>query len=243
MNRLLLDASDCLSSDASRARICDQRLKHLRQVLKVEVGDSIRVGLINGPCGNGIVKAISEIEAQLELQLDQTPPAKIPLIAVIALPRPKVARRILHMLAELGVEQIVLLNSWRVEKSFWQSPLLSEDHLRRYLLDGLAQSGDTVLPELSMERRFRPFVEDRLPNLIKDRQAWVAHPYADTPLPLGDPTKPEPSLLIIGPEGGFIPFELDLLKSNGVLAGHAGPRILRTETAVPSLISRLFPGH
>ncbi len=238
-----MDHADCLTSDSSRARISDHRLQHLRQVLKAEPGDRVRVGLINGSCGSGLITALSNSEAELQLQLDQPPPAKIPLTAVIALPRPKVARRILHMLAELGAERIVLLNSWRVEKSFWQSPLLAEEHLRRYLLDGLAQSGDTVLPELTLERRFRPFVEDRLPALTGERQAWVAHPYVDTPLPVGDPTKPQPSLLIIGPEGGFIPFELELLQNNGVRAGHAGQRILRTETAVPALISRFFPSQ
>lgn len=241
MNRLLLDRSDLLASDHKRARIADERLRHLREVLKVSQGDSVRAGLINGPCGSATITALSDSEAELALTLDQTPPEKLPLTVVLALPRPKVARRILHMLAELGAEKIVLLNSWRVEKSYWQSPLLKPEHLRRYLLDGLAQSGDTVLPELTMERRFRPFVEDRLPALITKRQAWVAHPYTGTALPVGDPDKPSPSLLIIGPEGGFIPFELELLQQNGVQAGHAGERILRTETAVPALISRLFP--
>lgn len=241
MNRLLLDQSDLLSANPQRATIDGDRLRHLREVLKVETGDSVRAGMINGACGQGIVAALSDSTAELELTLDQDPPAKLPLTVVIGLPRPKVARRILHMLAELGAERIVLLNSWRVEKSYWQSPLLKPEHLRRYLLDGLAQSGDTVLPELTMERRFRPFVEDRLPALITERRAWVAHPYTSTALPVGNPEKPLPSLLIIGPEGGFIPFELELLQENGVQAGHAGERILRTETAVPALISRLFP--
>jgi RsmE family RNA methyltransferase len=46
--------------------------------------------------------------------------------------------------------------------------------------------------------------------------------------------------LVIGPEGGFIPFEIELLEKNGFQAVTLGPRILRVENAIPALAGRLF---
>jgi RsmE family RNA methyltransferase len=48
--------------------------------------------------------------------------------------------------------------------------------------------------------------------------------------------------LAIGPEGGFIPYEIDLLKKHNFKATHVGERVLRVENAIPAIISRLFPG-
>jgi hypothetical protein len=57
-------------------------------------------------------------------------PRPLPLTVVLALPRPKMLRRILRALAEVGVKELHLINSYRVEKSYWQSPLLAPTALR-----------------------------------------------------------------------------------------------------------------
>jgi len=46
--------------------------------------------------------------------------------------------------------------------------------------------------------------------------------------------------LVIGPEGGFIPAEVDLLSRSGCRPVNLGERILRVETAVAALTGRLF---
>ncbi len=152
---------------------------------------------------------------------------------MLALPRPPMLRRVLQAVTSLGVKRVVLLHTARVEKSFWQSHAVGAEEIRAQLLLGLEQGRDTVLPVVEQERRFRPFVEDRLPDWAEGRRL-VAHP--------GGPpaaSTPDPVTLVIGPEGGLVPFELELLAAAGFEAVDLGPRILRVETAVPFAIGRL----
>ncbi|WP_455596017.1 RsmE family RNA methyltransferase, partial [Acinetobacter pecorum] len=110
--------------------------------------------------------------------------------------------------------------------------------LDHYVELGLEQAGDTLAPEIALYKRFKPFVEDVLPGLIStDCPAFVAHPYAEQPMPFA---LQHPCSIVIGPEGGFIPYEIDLLIKNGCQAVSLGNRILRTETAIPYILGRLF---
>jgi RsmE family RNA methyltransferase len=147
-------------------------------------------------------------------------------------------RRTLQSVSAMGVKDIYLVNSSRVEKSFWQSPFLQPQAVEEQLILGLEQARDTLMPTLHMRKRFKPFVEDELGEIIKGSQALLAHPVTDAPCPINCESA---VTLAIGPEGGFIPYEVELLSSVGFEAVHIGPRILRVEVAVPALISRLFP--
>lgn len=213
-----------------------RRVAHIQQHLKLQVGDRIKVGQENGLKGSAMVESMSDQQLTLnQVVLDQLPPAKLPLILVVALPRPKVLRRLIMDAVTLGVEQLVLIHSYRVEKSYWQSPFLNQ--IDAYIQLGLEQAGDTMLPQVQCFKRFRPFVEDVLPTLIQDRSAFVAHPYAEQAMPTA---LNQPAVLVVGPEGGFITFEVGLLQQNGCQAASLGNRILRTETAVSYVVGRLY---
>jgi RsmE family RNA methyltransferase len=235
MNLLLFSEVDRIGDN--RIVITDRRLRHLRQVLGSATGDRLRVGELGGLMGIGEIVEIGDRRAVIAIGLDQQPPGKLPLSLVLALPRPKMLRRILRTVAELGVGQLHLINSYRVEKSYWQTPVLAEAALRDYLVQGLEQARDTVLPRIHCQRRFKPFVEDTLPGLVGDSTALLAHPGPYPPCPgslAGD------TVLVIGPEGGFIPYEVAKLEEAGCRPVSLGPRILRVENALTSLLGRLF---
>ncbi len=137
---------------------------------------------------------------------------------------------------------MVLLNGARVEKSYFDSPLLSPESVAALFSLGLEQARDTVSPELSVHQRFRPFVENQLDALFPAPAArLVAHP---APGASGSSFLTRGSgiartLLAVGPDGGWVPFELELLASRGFTQVSLGPRALRTEVAIPALLGAL----
>nr|WP_202119805.1 16S rRNA (uracil(1498)-N(3))-methyltransferase [Pseudomonas otitidis] len=232
---MLLEEGDFVAP--GHALLRGRRLKHLQDVHRAEAGDSLRVGLLGGAMGEGRLTVLEADHAELQVSLDQPPPAKLPLTLLLALPRPKMLRRVLQTVATMGVPRLVLLNSYRVEKSFWQTPFLEPAAIREQLILGLEQGRDTVLPEVVIEKRFKPFVEDRLPALAAGTRALVGHPgpWPDCPRAVEGPVT-----LAIGPEGGWIPYEVEKLQATGFEAVQLGERILRVETAVTALLARLF---
>ncbi len=235
MNLALLFDEDFIADD--RVRLTGRRLAHLHSVLKVNTGDEIPVGRVNGDIGTGEILHLTDAVAELRVRLDRQPPPALPLTLVLAMPRPKMFRRILQTCATLGVKDLWLINSYKVEKSFWQTPWLGDEPLRENLTLGLEQARDTVMPRIQIRKLFKPFVEDELPGLLAGKRALVAHPGTDTPCPS---QLNQATALCIGPEGGFTPYEVGKLEEAGCEAVHLGPRILRVETAVPVLVSRLF---
>ncbi|HAV58525.1 MAG TPA: 16S rRNA (uracil(1498)-N(3))-methyltransferase [Acinetobacter junii] len=235
MNIVLLDANQDCSSDIWS--IEDQRqIKHLNQHLQLKAGDTLKVGVRDGQRYLTEVQSITAQQIMLRPIQAENVPNKVPVHLILALPRPKVLRRMIMDAVTLGVERISLIHSYRVDKSYWQSPFLQQ--LDDYVTLGLEQAGDTIVPEIQLYKRFKPFVEDVLPTLITEqRPAYVAHPYAEQSMPHAIA---HGCNLIVGPEGGFIPYEIELLKKNGCQAMSLGNRILRTETAVSNILGRLF---
>ena len=235
MNLILLFEKDFL--DPGRVLLSGRRLEHVQSVLKSKLGDELSVGVINGKMGKGKIVKLTPESVELTVNLSEDPPEALPVTLICALPRPGVVKRLLLSCASMGIKKIIFLNFNRVEKSLWQSVTLKPNAIEDELLLGLEQAKDTRLPEVILRPRFKPFVEDELPILIEGTKPLLAHPGALQSCPRNLKT---PVTLIIGPEGGFVPFELDKLQSLGFEMFHLGPRILRTETVVPYILGRLF---
>ena len=237
MNLVLLFDDDFTAP--ARARLTGRRLQHVAGVHRAAAGDELTVGVAGGRIGRGRVLGIAADGLDLEVSLDRDPPPPARIALVLALPRPKVLNRVIASATSMGIKRICLVNSWRVEKSYWSSPRLSPENLRLQSILGLEQARDTMLPSITLHRFFRRFAEEALPPLVAGTRALAAHPPARTPLPRA---VPEPVTLAIGPEGGFIDEEIASLKRAGFEAVSMGERILRVETAVAWGISRLCAG-
>lgn len=225
MNLLLLEA---LEAAGGRVRLTGRRGAHLLRVLKVAVGDRLRAGVVDQGSGEAVVVAVGRdwVEVELALTTPVEPEPSVDLL--LALPRPKVLRRLLADLAALGVGAIHLTKAWRVERSYFASPALTPEAIGRALRLGLSQAGATRLPEVVIHRRLMAFLNETLPALRHERRL-VAHPATTRPIAAAAGTGR--SLIALGPEGGWIEREIESLVARGFTPVSLGARILRTETA------------
>jgi len=233
MNIILLRQSDW--TDGQSVRLSDYRAQHIISIIQPALGQSLRVGLINGHTGIGTVTAIDQTTVQLDVALTEAPLTRHPTRLVLALPRPKMLRRILRTVAEFGVDELHLIHSYRVEKSFWQSPYLHKGKVEAALIQGLERAGDTILPVVTEHRRFKPFMEDSLSSIAAERDLVIAHPSGEHRLQTEDGQK---RCLLVGPEGGFIDYEIELAQSLGATVAHLGNRIMSVDTAVCAVLAR-----
>ncbi len=243
MNIILINNSELINS--VKVQLEDHRASHIIKIIKAKIGDKLRIGIVDGQLGEALVTDISTFKVELEIKLTALPPAPLPIILLLTLPRPKVLKRVLGSAITMGVKEIYLCNSWRVEKSYWQSPLLRPEKLTEISLTALEQAVDTVLPKIILKPRFRPFAEDEVPVLAQGRNARLLHPYpetsATTTTAAASTTQaPDSALIAIGPEGGFIPFEVEMLMAAGLKPTSFGPRILRVEQAVPCALAQFL---
>ena len=236
MNLILLDGHDRI--DASSVTLSDARATHLLNVLRVTPGQTVRLGMIDGPLGVGTVEAVSGGHVTLRCVFESSAPQRPLVDVLLALPRPKVIRRLWAQLAALGVGQIILTNAERVERHYFDTHLITEASYRPLLIEGLQQARDTRVPAVSIHRQFRILVEDHLDRLFGEGIRLVADPSSSVSIgsALAD-RQGERVLLAVGPEGGWNSFELSLLVSHGFTLAGLGPRILRTDTACIALLS------
>ena len=239
MNLILIEKKE-LTRDQT-VILTDRRGKHILNVLGCSENDEVRVGLVNGPTGSGRILDISP--GQVILKVDCTGPAPVspPVDLILALPRPIMLKRILTQAASMGVARIFLIKANRVEKSFFLSTLLKERNFKPYLLHGLEQAMDTLVPQVSVHERFRPFVEDLLPGIVKQCPIRLAaHPNTgQNLLEAVNPPIGKKVILAVGPEGGWMDFEIEKFKEQGLIPFSMGPRILRVETAVTAILAQI----
>lgn len=239
MNWLLLEPDEVPPGGGDILLRGDQA-RHAREVLHAAPGQRLRLGIVDGPLGTGEVLGTDPDGAiRLRAEWEAAPPPRPRIDLLLAMPRPKVMRRLWPVLASLGVGRIFVSNAWKVERGYFDTPALDPATIRTGLLEGLRQAGDTLLPAVTIHRRLRPLVEDVLPALPPYARRWIAHPDPGEPLSLPSLATPGRTLLAIGPEGGWIPDEVALFRRHGFVPLSLGPRILRTDTSCAVLLGLL----
>lgn len=234
MNLLLLTSRDRVG-ESDTFRIAGRRARHLIDVLGVDPGHAVRVGLLDGPLGAARVTGAHADRSEVELRVEawQPPPARSGDVLVLAVPRPKALRRMLSAATALGFGRIHLTRSWKVEKSHLGSRVLRADALQQAVRDGLEQSRRTHRPEISVHARFTDCLASLRRTADLPTARWVAHPGAPRAAWPDPAVSPRGDLcLALGPDGGWIERELDSLRGVGMEPFGLGDHPLRTETAL-----------
>ncbi len=228
--------------------VSGRRAEHIINILKLDVGDRLRVGEINGRMGTAIITAITAatVNFKLKLNLHIEPVANPDIKLILALPRPVMLQRILKQATVMGVSSFYLIRARRVEKSFFQSPVLHREKIKKLLIDGLEQGMATHLPTVDIYDKFKPFIEDIVPNI--NGSGLLAHPgssknLADAFVGIGEggakKCQKKPLILAVGAEGGWSEYECARFVEMGFVKFSLGERILQVDTAVVALLAQL----
>jgi RsmE family RNA methyltransferase len=237
MNLILLEDRD--RGDGSCVTLIDARATHLLKVLRVTPGQTVRIGMLDGSFGTGTVEAVHDGRVTMRCVFEADAPPRPRVDVLLALPRPKVLRRLWAQFAALGVGQIILTNASRVERDYFDTHVVTETCYRPLLIEGLQQARDTRLPRVSIHRQFRILVEDQLDALFPSGVRLVADPSGRTSIANALAGRDERVFLAIGPEGGWNEFELNLLADHGFTRVGLGQRTLRVDTASIAILSQV----
>jgi RsmE family RNA methyltransferase len=237
MNLLLLEEHERRSDRCFT--VAGQKARHLIEILRVAPGRRVRAGLLEGPLGEAVVRSVGR-EVELEVELSAAPPPRPKTDLILAVARPKTMAKVIPQIAAFGVDRLVLLRTWKVEKPYLTAAVLAPDRIRELLIEGLMLGRSTRLPQVTLEPLFRPFVEDRLPAILQGASLkLVAHPASGRtmrPQPLDEE---ERAVVAIGPEGGLIPYEVEALERAGMERVEIAAHLLRVETAAVAALAQI----
>jgi RsmE family RNA methyltransferase len=236
VNLILLEQHEL--TNAGMVELSDRRAEHIRNVLHAGLGTSIRAGVINGPRGQATIVELSADRVVLRCAFDESAPPAPKVDLLLALPRPKVMRRLWAQLAAMGVGRIILTNASKVERVYFDTHVLQPETYRPLMIEGLQQSQDTQIPEVTIRKQLKILVEDELDILFPYGGRLLADPAAQNrirDLIFADPGMRV--LVAVGPEGGWTDYELDLLNRHGFRPVSMGQRTLRADTACIAVLA------
>lgn len=238
MNLLLLD-------DAERtlgAR--DRRAHHIRTVLRLSEGDQLRAGIIGGSVGTATIVSVSKDGITMDFRPERAPDPPAPVELLLGHPRPIVLRRMLRDLSALGLRRIVVVPTELGEKSYYASNLW--DDVRTPLIEGAAQGGSTLVPELVRVSSLAEGIA-ALESPVSARALLHADSSASGPPgPTDEPVSLDSAFasvsgadspdatrvaVAVGSERGWTVTEIDELSRAGFRSCSLGRRVLRTESA------------
>lgn len=214
------------SFDAPMVRLAGDEARHLSRVLRLKAGDEVI--LFDGRGGEAQAR-ISTIAADgVELSVLErstgVEPARLRLTLATAVPKGERFDWLVEKATELGVDRLVPIITTRSVVHPGPGKL---DRLRRTIVAASKQCGRSRLMELTEPIAWQELVEREFKG---DRVALVADPSGEKP-PWDARSGPLETIVVIGPEGGLTPNELESAVAAGARLISLGPRILRIETA------------
>jgi 16S rRNA (uracil1498-N3)-methyltransferase len=214
---------------AGRVVLAGPEAHHLIHVMRAAPG--MRVVLFDGSGAEvqAIVERIGrgdvELSAESRKEVDRELPFDLTL--GVALPKGDRQKWLVEKAVELGVTRIVPLRTQRAVAQPVEQALV---RLRRSVVEASKQCGRNRLLQIDQPQDWPAFVADTVGTSCR----VLAHPGGDKgvgSLFYAETKTPDPFVLAVGPEGGFVDEEVALAVAAGWDAVDLGPRILRVETA------------
>ncbi len=239
MNIILLSGKDKTAENVYS--VSDERAIHIIKVLKAGKGDTVEIGFYNGVLGKAEISGITGKQVTLEIVNTFPSITNKPSVHLIcALPRPQTLKKILFHTASMGVGRIDFIKSQRVEKSYYQSHLLKEEYFEKIIKLGMSQGKQTMAPQIHFHKKFKAYFEDLFPQIERGNSLKLLAESSAGQTLFDIYKKPVDYVTVaIGPEGGWIPYEIDFMKKLGFVPFTISKWTLRVEAAVISSLSQI----
>jgi len=242
MNIILLNKNDIIKPNIYK--LTDKRANHIINILRANVDDFLEVGIVDGPIGKAQIISLKKEEVVLSLMgMHAPPPDKFSIDLICALPRPQTLKKVLSVSATMGINSIHFIRSNRVEKSFFFSTLLKDENFLPYILDGLSQGKRTRVFKVYFYKKFKKFFEDTFPSEKTGKNKFalklIAEGSSKNYLTDVFPKAVNNIVLAIGPEGGWIPFEIKFMEEHGFIPFKISSSVLRVESAVTAALAQI----
>lgn len=209
----------------------DERANHIRKILKLTVGDTFHMGLINGAAGEAEITAVSE--DGLWISWREIIPQEIsahlyPVTLLVAQVRPICMKRILREAVSLGVKRIIVSGADTAENSYKEAGIWKHGDYKKHLFDGAQQSGRTGICEIVLKENIKDAlicIDASTVNKLVLDIGQGGDSLSKVTIEHGE------TVLAIGPERGWSETERTQFHNAGFITATLGERILRTETA------------
>ncbi len=202
--------------------------KHLAQVLRISVGNTITVFDGLGNYAEARVLSVSKQRIDLMLELAESKPTPLPEITLAqAIPKGKNMDWIVQKAVELGVSKIQPL----VTRNTIVSPGDEKaEKWRRTALEACKQCAQFTIPTIADPISFDSWLQSTNPSELKIIASLAENPqnFRET---LAAHPEIESITLLIGPEGDFTPQETAAALAAGFIPVTLGDLVLRVETA------------
>ncbi|MCS5720309.1 16S rRNA (uracil(1498)-N(3))-methyltransferase [Herbiconiux sp. CPCC 205763] len=210
--------------------------RHATTVNRMRVGEHTAIGDGQGLVVSGVVTRVEPRELELRVEAVVVHPEPAPqLVLVQALAKGDRDELAVQTATELGVSGVV---PWQAERSIsrWSGPKVAKG-IERW---------SSIVREAA-KQSIRPFVPvvsgladlAGLRALAAENRMLVLEPTAGvrlTEISFAEGAE-APVLLVVGPEGGISPHELDVLTAAGAQAVRLGDEVLRTSSAGPAALA------
>jgi len=201
--------------------------RHAATVRRIGPGESVSLTDTRGRLAVGTVRSAGRAELDIQiLELAQVPEPTPQLTVVQAIPKGDRGELAVQMLTEVGVDHIV---PWRAQRSVaqWRGEraVKSLDKWRRTAFESSKQSRRAHFATVA-----EPLDTKQLLGSLQEADLVVVlHEDAAAPLGLVDPNPAQRIVVIVGPEGGISPEEIEVLGADR--CHRLGDTVLRTSTA------------
>eukprot|EP00035_Acanthoeca_spectabilis_P019687 m.429268 g.429268 ORF g.429268 m.429268 type:complete len:296 (+) comp16981_c0_seq1:855-1742(+) len=218
----------------------ERRVTHIHTVIKAAVGDTLKVGEVDGLMGTAVVLAGSHESYRLRVRLSVLPPPPSPVTLVLALPERTVFTQVLHQVTVLGVKRVYVIGAAAVPASEWGAHQLQREAIAETLTLGLEQTIDTTMPRVYLRQDTARFVRSELPELLAESRGLMLARQPGETVQLDECHKTtEPTTLLVGPLANFTEVEEQRFQELGFKPVSFGPRALQVTAAVHALVGRM----